>query len=368
MKKNDSVSKSLIPTAGPGVRSWFSDRRLAEGVYVEQFIPASGDAPFIYWSGTNFYIGERGGYLGLQNNKGVEFEGTPFYHNNIFSIWDLEGDGPGHKLELEYASPGLFVDTFGGEGTGLRTLHPMPWETDTLYGIVIRRWYKEGEDRTHTGMFLYSFKTEIWTHYVSLTLPERDAKIEQDNFYGFLELFWGDSLGHHGAYGSHFRLHEGGIWDKPIRYEADAVGEPSTWKSQLFDGERSILITAGGTFDNQQNSHIYHLYQPEEKPRPVKVPVVSLTSAICTPSRIAMISWSVDMRNSPQLSYTIEIKKNREDESSLVTYSDIFPHIFSASFELPSSLEAGEYVAKIIVKSIFEEDSQPSYLALVVPQ
>lgn len=65
---NHPTERADVPTSGPSITSWFSENE-AELLYVEQYVPTAGDNIHIYWSGCNFYFGERGGYAGIQHQN-----------------------------------------------------------------------------------------------------------------------------------------------------------------------------------------------------------------------------------------------------------------------------------------------------------
>ncbi|MFS6568011.1 DUF3472 domain-containing protein, partial [Staphylococcus aureus] len=133
----------------------------------------------IYWSSTNFFFGERGGYAGIQHQLNKNIDGVPFVHNNICSIWDLKeiDENLPTEVELTYGLKGLHASHFGGEGTGLHTSHPMPWIPDQWYSTVIRRWYKQGENVTRMAFFMYSYLDDKWTHYMSAAVPGVDIPL-----------------------------------------------------------------------------------------------------------------------------------------------------------------------------------------------
>lgn len=168
---NHQTKRADVPTSGPSITSWFSENE-AELLYVEQYVPTAGDNIHIYWSGCNFFFGERGGYAGIQHQNDNLVGGQIFTYNNICSIWDLASDPAEAEVRLDHGIDGLHSSHFGGEGTGLHTSHPMPWRLDQWYAIVIRRWFIPGESVTRMGMFMYSYGDKKWTHYMSASVPE----------------------------------------------------------------------------------------------------------------------------------------------------------------------------------------------------
>ncbi|MBT9431059.1 DUF3472 domain-containing protein [Candidatus Sodalis endolongispinus] len=348
---------NLTPSSGHYVNSVFHST-YTELIYTEQYITSEGDAENIYWSTCNFYFGKRGGYAGLQHKKDSVIEGVPFVYNNIFSVWDEKETQPGEPTEvkLEYACPGLYSNRFGGEGTGLHTSHPMPWKTNQWYATAIRRWYIQGEDVTHAGMFMYSYETKKWTHYSSVIIPEKDILITDGTICGFLERFGGNALGYHGIYGQHFKMHPDGSWEKPLYYKASAGGSPRTWNAESVNSNTNINLIAGGDFENDKEEKEFKINQFDDAPKPTKAPGIDAFSAelLCD---ILKVSCTVDDGLSPQLSYTIEVREEKVNGAIVAQESKIIPHQRLAYIKLPQNLMSGKYFVTLKITSIFNDDS-----------
>ncbi|MEX6663462.1 DUF3472 domain-containing protein [Pseudomonas sp. W2-17] len=361
---NYPKDRADVPTSGPSITSWFSENE-AELLYVEQYVPWAGDNIHIYWSGCNFYFGERGGYAGIQHQNDNLVGGQIFTYNNICSIWDLASDPAEAEVRLDYGIEGLYSGHFGGEGTGLHTSHPMPWRLDQWYAIVIRRWFIPGESVTRMGMFMYSYTDTKWTHYMSASVSGPDIPLSGNTCTGFLERFNGDALGYHGYYGQHFRMSNDGSWQKPYAYQATAGGEPDTWNAMLVgdgedDGDANIMLIAGGSYGNTESTIRLEPNQFDPKPKPAMFTAAILSVSVVPQvgTEKVIFAWKNDESTPPQLSYAIEIRALPGDEL-VAFYSEALPQKRSSIFNT-AELAPGDYEVTITVTDIFNQASLPA--------
>ncbi|PHM48693.1 DUF3472 domain-containing protein [Xenorhabdus miraniensis] len=349
---NDS---SNVPTSGPSVTSVFNSN-YAELIYVEQMVPNNGDKGYIYWSGCNFYFEDRGGYAGIQHQVNSVINGVPFIRNNICSIWDKIEKDPSlpTEVQLTYSSPNTYSKHFGGEGSGLQTLNPMPWFPDHWYSIVLRRWYIQGEDSTRMAMFMYSYKDNKWTHYISVKIPDRDLYFTGNGCTGFLERFAGNELGYYGVYGQHFRLNKYGQWEKPLHYQATAGGNPKYWNAELYQGVNVRLI-AGGEFNNNKNEIILYPNQFDEKPKPVIQPRIESMTMFFN-NGVISVAWINSENTPPQLSYFVKIYKNNLHGELMAHSSQSIPEKRNESIYV-GNITNGRYYATVEFIDIFNQKS-----------
>ncbi|MEG5266942.1 DUF3472 domain-containing protein [Pseudomonas sp. JDS28PS106] len=354
----DTVNAGEVPTSGPYLSSVYEQNE-AELIYVEQYVPRSGDNLYIYWSGCDFHFGPRGGYAGIQHQNNKLIGGQVFTYNNICSVWDLATEPDEAEVRLDYGAPGLHSSHFGGEGTGLHTSHPMPWHPDQWYGLVIRRWHIPGETVTRMAMFMYSYADQRWTHYMSASVPDGDVSFTGTRCSAFLERYAGNALGYRGIYGQHFRMGKNGVWQKPLYYEASAGGDPHTWNAKLVGaneqpGDANIMLEAGGYFDNDKTYIGLEPNQFDYRPKVVIAPQVTTFYAEYTPG-VVHANWTIASDRPPQLSHQINI---HELHSGLIiaTNSDMSPHKRSTAFQT-HALPSGTYVANVIIKDIFDSTS-----------
>ncbi|WP_052044824.1 metallophosphoesterase family protein [Candidatus Arsenophonus nilaparvatae] len=361
------ADKDNVPSSGPSVTSYFSSNS-AELLYIEQKVPTEGDREHIYWSGCNFFFGERGAYAGIQHQADKVIEGVPFIYNNICSIWDLKELDPElpTEVKLTYGHEGLHWSHFGGEGTGLHTSHPMPWYTDQWYATVIRRWYIPGEKVTRMAMFMYSYYEQKWTHYMSAAVPGIDIPLTGNSCTGFLERFAGKELGYYGIYGQHFRMNKDGSWQKPIFYEANAGGNPNYWKAELYQNT-NIKLIAGGIYDNNQNSIKFYPNQFDTKPKPVIPAVIENISASYNQinNYSVIVEWQNSDKTPPQLSYNIKIYRDSINGKLIAQQHGISPEERKIVLKT-GALSPGKYYATIQIEDIFNNRSNTAHTKFII--
>lgn len=349
-----------VPTWGPFVSSYFSSDS-AELIYVEQLVPSEGDNGHIYWSGCNFFFGQRGGYAGIQHQVGKVIDGVHFEQNNICSVWDLKDTDSERppEVKLAFEQKGLHWSHFDGEGTGLHTSHPMPWLPNQWYAIVMRRWYIKGEQSTRMAMFMYSYFDKQWTHYMSAIVPGKDIPLTGKSIAGFLERFAGTALGYYGIYGQHYRMKKHGSWEKPLFYEASAGGNPNYWKAELEDGV-NIKLTAGGTFHNWDERVKLYPNQFDAKPKPVIDPILKRVSVSQNTDHSVTVQWEISEKTPPQLSAYVEIWKA---SGIFVTSKKVMlPEMRYATFA-SNTFVTGRYAATVRFRDIFNQlSNSASYL------
>lgn len=346
-----------VPTWGPSVTSYFTQNE-AELLYVEQYVPRAGDNIHIYWSGCNFFFGARGGYAGIQHQNNNLIGDQVFTYNNICSIWDLADSPNDSEVRLDYGIEGLHSSHFGGEGTGLHTSHPMPWNLDQWYALVIRRWFVPNETVTRMAMFMYSYTDDKWTHYMSASVPDGDVSLTGTTCSGFLERFNGEALGYHGFYGQHFRMNKDGSWQKPTHYEAGAGGDPHAWNAEVVDGA-NIKLIAGGWHPNDQSSIRLDPNQFDAKPKVVQPPKVQLGwLSYDSINGNLYAEWSLPANTPPQLGYRIEVRPVASG-GTIASNSNLKPQQRNTRFDT-GILASGNYIVSIVITDIFNQHSVSS--------
>ncbi|GLY62337.1 hypothetical protein IW01_04615 [Pectobacterium brasiliense] len=366
-KKNYNENNHInsVPTSGPNITSYF-EKNEAELLYVEQMVKSDGDKIDIYWSGCNFYFGERGGYAGIQHQNDNTIDGQIFTRNNICSIWDLADQDPSLPTEvtLTYGLPGLHSAHFGGEGTGLHTSHPMPWTQNQWYALVIRRWDNPaGSKTTGMAMFMYSYLHSKWTHYISADIPGEGIPLTGNTCKGFLERFSGDAYPYSGIYGQHFRMDKNGLWEKPTKYVASAGGANDLWNAELYGNENIILSV--GLSDNSEDNITLKPNQ-SNKPKTLTPPIISLLQAsFIKEKKLIDISWVLDDSTPPQLTFTVEIRNNDTYGNLLISYRETSPHKNNIQINI-GDLQSGKYCATFEYYDIFNQKSNFGYTFFTV--
>lgn len=367
--KGETVSVN-VPSITLGV--YFTSPE-AELIYSEVYVPSESILPHLYWSTYYIKFGQRGCYTGIQNMPNEDNSGSE--RNNIFSIWDINetnsSDEPS-EVKLDYACDDkLRSSNFGHEGSGLHNIHPMPWSPNSWYSVVIRRWFNPEDNHTHVGMFMYSYKDNKWTHYSTMKLPETDVSITGSYALGFLEKNSGSDLGYSGIYGQYFRMNKEGIWEKPTSYSAyTSKVPPETWNAEVYQCVNIKLSAPIGGSNNTESSKTFKVKQnnssPENeiiqyntKPIPVKVPkIISMTSRYNLETSTLDVSWENDESQSPQLSYSIIVKMDKNDEV-IKSIEKIIPQDRSVSIPISQNNILGVYYTVILkITSIFNEETE----------
>ncbi|WP_433767649.1 DUF3472 domain-containing protein [Pseudomonas putida] len=362
LKPIENLTDPTRPDDGPHVSAVFAESS-AELIYFEQRIAVGTDYAGIYWCGSNFALGRWGGYAGLQTNGGAIIGGNPYFNNNICSVWGVGGVNPG----LEYRSPKLFSNIFTGEGVGRHTSDPMPWVPGKTYATAIRRWYKPGENLTRMATFIYSFDDLKWTHYSTMTIPERDVSFQGKTTAGFLERFGGSASRYQGIWGAQFRMNQNGTWQVPQYYEGAAGGNrPWTWDILPHgDGKwGEVLVVCGGQNSNTENYKKVYVRPSYDKPRPLSLRIAVMTMVATYQNGRVKVDWTIDDELTPQLSYELKLRTSSATGPVLVTVSDSVPERRSATFD--KSLSPGTYYVSLELHDIFNQKSNYGYTSFVV--
>jgi len=109
-----------------------------EGVAFYNEMTVRESAPGSYFMACGF----SRGYFGIQELPGSK---APVA---IFSVWDpgtqhdLEADPdvvpPQRRVKVHGSGPGVRVDRFGNEGTGVRTMVDFPWQLDETLRFLVK--------------------------------------------------------------------------------------------------------------------------------------------------------------------------------------------------------------------------------------
>jgi hypothetical protein len=140
-------------------------------------VPSIGLTPSTYYETLGWW-GTAAGYAGIQCAS-TQTTGKPF----IFSIWDNPAQtGPLTSADVGY---GTAISTFGGEGTGLKSMnHALGWKTDLWYVTAVRAW--PVGNRTCFGYFVRDGETKKWRHLVTMNVAASNVRMIGD-IDGFIE-------------------------------------------------------------------------------------------------------------------------------------------------------------------------------------
>ncbi|PRB00900.1 hypothetical protein CQ046_17000 [Chryseobacterium sp. MYb7] len=316
-----------------------------------------------YYSTSNFFLGPRGGYAGIQYKQNE-------IYNNIFSMWDLQ-DTNTPQCTTEYTAPNTLVDGFGGEGTGLHTDNPMPWTPGTWYATVVRRW-STGDGKTRIGFFMFDYGTGKWKHYVTIVTPENDAKFTGTKLGGFVEN-WNTAASKDtrcGYFRNFWSMNTEGNWSKPSRYTASAG--TGSWGAQTAFNNTAIKVTSCGTAPAPSGGAITFtgITQTGTKPgTTVPVSVASVTSSYNTSNNKVNVNWANLETTSPQLSYKVSLYTEASWANSytpVAVVTGIRPDQRSAQVALPANSQPGKYYVSVVLEDIFKQTSNFGYNSLTI--
>lgn len=327
-------------------------------------VPASGEAMYTYYEGLG-WSGRAAGYAGIQSH--------PKGHNFLFSIWDHEDHaGP---IQPVHCGPGTTTETFGGEGTGLKSWNfELGWETDVWYTLVARSW--SVGDHTHYGYWVRSGKTGEWTHLVTMDVAAKDAHLLGGND-SFLED-WLET----GSVKRTSHLRRG--WKRKLdrAWHAFASARYSVNSWDLVEGKRSFdcrtswdggvardetgefyYMTSGGadTRPTTENPSTFGIARTEERP---SFPIVAVEAATRRTSEGGEIQvhWKLDATTAPQFAYTLVARD--PDAKVVFDQETTEAHRRSATMQLPEGVNPKDVVVTLSCRDIFDGRSEPMTLQL----
>lgn len=350
------------PSWGPYLEG-FDMTNSGELWYSEVMVDNSCKKVNSYYSTLNYQLGPRGGYAGIQykvNNV----------DNNIFSIWDLQ-DSHTPQCTAEYASPGTFVDGFGGEGTGLHTDNPMPWTSGVWYATVVRRW-SVGDGKTRIGFFMYDYGTQKWKHYATIITPENNAKFSGTKLGAFLENFNSAASKETrcGYYRNFWSMNDQGVWSKPSNYIASAG--TGSWNAATAFNNTAIKMTSCGITPAPAGGSVTFNNIIQNGTKPATILPVTVTSVIPTynsANNSVNVSWATSENTSPQLSYKVYLYTEASwanGYTPIAVTTGIRPDQRSATVALPANSQPGKYYVSVTLEDIFKQSSNFGYNSLTI--
>ena len=107
-----------------------------------------------------------GGYAGLQHFNG---HGCLTERLGILSFWhweyfgkDENGKNGWQELNASQMYPDRVDDPFGGEGTGVQSIHDYAWQPNQWYTMVLHTWEDVENDSTFAGLWFLDQETGKW--------------------------------------------------------------------------------------------------------------------------------------------------------------------------------------------------------------
>ncbi len=352
--QNAAVSSYLDPQT-----SGYADVRIRE-----VRIPSSGYTIGTYWCTLGYWTtGSTTGYGGLQwtqdNSQGPK--------NYIYSQWN-------DYSTAAYHDPATQVKTFGGEGTGVKSINNDPlnqWERDYWHVTADRLW-NEG-DKTHFGYIIRNGKSGVWKHIMTWSTPEPNLKITGS--YCFLEDWRGD-----GEY-RESQLRKG--WNRqssseswvPIttyKYNINSYDIESSdrrsynkrtnWRGGIKSDDTGefFYMGAGGTVASTNNNNTkYTIARTETLPQE-EYGVNRIADLMVLPienSTKLAVTWESDSLTVPQFIYTITVVDGNE---TVVTKTDTLPEMRSDTLDISSlDLQTKSYTVTLNVVDFFDGNAIP---------
>lgn len=297
--------------------------------------------------------GEGGGYCGIQEH--------PDGRNFIFSIWDpIVSSDP---IVAPYTHTGTGVESFGGEGTGLKSWNfEIGWDTDQWYSFVTRAW----DDSAHTmfGYWVFNHVAQEWYHLVTMDYPVPNVRYNSKTG-SFIE----DWLGN----GSEVReTHHQQGWKRKtsdlswnaftssyfdrvspdpgaVNYIENYDGGVSTeYYFMKSGGSTSPVSNTSGTTLFLSNSNSDHGFPLGE------IAVMNKTVSL----NLLTLNWDINVSKSPQFSYHIEIYDNPSFAGSpVIQMNQITPHARTSDMDISSLVVGNQYYIQFYIIDIFDNQS-----------
>lgn len=348
LAQNAAVSSYLDPQT-----NGYADVRIRE-----VRVPTSGYAICTYWCTLGYWTtGNTTGYGGIQwttdNSQGPK--------NYIYSQWN-------DYSTSAFNDPATQVKTFGGEGTGVKSINNDPqnqWDPDYWHVTADRIW-KEGSN-THFAYLIKNGKTGIWRHIMTWNTPESNLRVTGS--YCFLEDWRGD-----GAYReSHIRRgwnrsssnkqwtpitsYKYNINANDIAYGGRSYNKRTNWCGGIKEDAtgKYFYMGAGGSVVSTNNKNSIHTIVRAETAPQEEYGVVKISDLKIMPllnNSKLLVQWSNDCTTVPQFAYKIEIK---DTESTLLSVLDTIPQKRSDTLDIVTlSPESKLYTVELTLVDMFD--------------
>ncbi|GGD69765.1 discoidin domain-containing protein [Lacimicrobium alkaliphilum] len=278
----------------------FGDSFNGDIIMQDVFVPERGLTPYTYYSVLNWNAGmDGGGYAGIQDH--------PDGRNFIFSLWDPSN---GEEITAEFQGEGTQVETFGGEGTGLKSMNfDLGWEANKWYTLAARVWHTREDGHSHFAFWSQDKATGEWTHLVTMNYPMPYIVFSSETG-SFVEDWLG--TGNHertAIFNNGRKRHMDGTWEAFTSADYEVVQEEATTEyneNYSFESNYDYYrMTTGGTSGVENGDDPQEptgeLARPYSKVSPV-YPSSSVSLSFATSSSL---EWTVDDSEVPQFSYKV---------------------------------------------------------------
>jgi len=331
----------------PSVWLKFNDTKTGNVIMQDVYVPAQGLTEATYYSVLNWNAGtEGGGYAGIQDSPD---RGKVF----IFSIWDPSND---EAITADFVGDGTQIDTFGGEGTGLKSMNlALGWQPDSWYTLVSKVWDENGH--TMFGFWSHDKTNDIWTHLVTMDYPVADVRFTSGTS-SFVEDWLGTGNNTRTALfaNGHKRL-EDGSWIGFDKADFSVVQEEATEayneNYDALDATAYYRMSTGGTATPGEG---INAETSLKRPHTPLTPSGMTTAADIDNVTSTSIAWTLPSSSTPQLKYTIKV-------NGTVVKSEMDPEKREATFDAITDtdiieLEIENILGKISTLSATVADGQ----------
>lgn len=280
--------------------------------------------------------------------------------------------GSNDPITASYADGGTIVESFGRDGTGLKSWNfDIDWNTDQWYSFVTRAW----DESAHTmfGYWVFNQDAQEWFHLVTMDFPVADVRYNSSTG-SFIE----DWLGN--GWESREIHHKEGwkrktsdfSWNPFISSFFERVSPDPGAANYIenFDGgvaDDYYFMKSGGTVSPETNESLTTLSLSNNDADPGyamgEIAVLNSTQL----GNIVTLDWEVNSSKSPQFSYHIEIHDDPSFSGiPLIQLDEIIPHARTVDLNM-SSLELGnEYYIKMHIIGQQSEPITDSFIWSVV--
>ncbi len=298
---------------------------------------------------------EGGGYCGIQEH--------PNGRNFIFSIWDpISSSDP---ITAPYTYSGTQIESFGGEGTGLKSWNfDIGWSTDQWYSFVARVW----DDNAHTmfGYWVYSHSKQEWYHLVTMDYPVANVRFNSST-NAFIEDWFGNGWNTREVHQKRGwkRKSEDLSWYPFISAFFNRVSPDPGAANYIDHYDGGVMpdyyfMKSGGAVSPTTNASgsMLSLNNSDNDPGFTTGEITEMNTTV--EENHLILDWDVDKSKSPQFSYHVEIYDNQDFSGSpIIKLDQAIPHAKTSNIDIGTLSEGTEYYIRFYIIDIFDNQSAP---------
>ncbi len=298
---------------------------------------------------------EGGGYCGIQEH--------PNGRNYIFSIWDpISSSDP---ITAAYTHSGTQIESFGGEGTGLKSWNfQIGWETNQWYSFVTRVW----DRNTHTmfGYWVFNHSAQEWYHLVTMDYPVANVRFNSST-NSFIEDWYGNGWNtrevHHKE--GWKRKTNDLSWHSFTNAFFNRVSPDPGAANYIDNYDGGIesdyyFMKSGGTIAPETNTSGTMLSLDNNNSNPgFPEGEISELHTTVTENNLTL-EWEINVSKSPQFSYHVKIYDNPDFSGSpMIQLDQTIPHARTSNIDISSLVNGSEYYIRFYIIDIFDNESTP---------